>query len=41
MIRMKSVCFSGRKFRRDWVPCMKPLPERPPEPSAILACVML
>ena len=37
---MKSVCFSGRKFSRLWVPCRKPLPDNPPEPMAILAWVM-
>ena len=37
---MKSVCFSGRKLSRLWVPCRKPLPDSPPEPMAILAWVM-
>jgi hypothetical protein len=41
VVKMKSVCFSGRKFSRDWVPCMKPLPVHPPEPSAIFAWMML
>ncbi len=40
VVKMKSVCFSGRKFSRDCVPCMKPRPVQPPEPSAILAWVM-
>src|SRR6056297_227602 len=40
VVKMKSVCFSGRKFNRDCVPCMKPLPVHPPDPSAILDCVM-
>jgi hypothetical protein len=34
-VKMKSVCFSGRKSRWPWVPCRKPLPHNPPEPSAI------
>ena len=40
VVKMKSVCFSGRKFSRDWVPCMKPRPVQPPEPSAIFDWVM-
>ena len=41
VVKMKSVCFSGRKFSRACVPCMKPPPRRgPPEPSAIFAWVM-
>ena len=40
VVKMKSVCFSGRKFSRLWVPCMKPRPARPPEPMAIFAWVM-
>ena len=41
IVKMKSVCFSGRKFSRDWVPCMNPLPVQPPEPRAIFAWVIL
>ena len=33
---MKSVCFSGRKLSRLWVPAIKPFPQKPPEPTAIL-----
>ncbi len=40
MVKMKSVCFSGRKLRWLWVPCMKPRPNMPPEPSAIFDCRM-
>ena len=38
---IKSVCFSGKKFRCPCVPCRKPLPHIPPEPSAILLWMML
>ena len=38
--KMKSVCFSGRKFRWLYEPRPKPLPRRPPEPSAVSACRM-
>ena len=38
--KMKSVCFSGRKLSWLWVPSPKPLPRRPPEPSAIFDCTM-
>ena len=38
---MKSVCFSGRKFSRDCVPCMKPRPDQPPDPRAIWLWMML
>ena len=40
VVKMKSVCFSGRKFSDDWVPFRKPLPNVPPEPMAILDWVM-
>jgi len=40
LVKMKSVCFSGRKLRRLCVPLRKPLPERPPEPMRSLAWVM-
>ena len=29
MVKMKSVCFSGRKLSWVCVPCMKPLPVKP------------
>ena len=35
MVKMKSVCISGRKFRCPCVPCMNPRPEKPPDPKAI------
>jgi hypothetical protein len=38
MVKMKSVCFSGRKLRWLCVPSRKPLPNSPPEPSAIYDC---
>jgi len=41
MVKMKSVCFSGRKLRWPCVPCRKPLPQMPPEPSAIFDWMML
>lgn len=37
MVNIKSVCFSGKKFKWLWVPDKKPLPVRPPEPKAIFA----
>ena len=37
VLKIKSVCFSGRKFRWLWVPERKPLPQTLPEPRAILA----
>ena len=40
VVNMKSVCFSGRKFSCDWVPCIKPLPFSPPDPRAILDCAI-
>ena len=40
MVKMKSVWCSGRKFRWLWVPCMKPLPVTPAEPSAIMDCML-
>lgn len=36
VVKIKSVCFSGRKFRWLWVPERKPLPQTLPEPRAIL-----
>ncbi len=38
--KMKSVCASGRKSSLAWVPSSQPLPNRPPEPMAILLWVM-
>ena len=40
VVKIKSVCFSGRKFNLDCVPCIKPLPLNEPEPRAILDWVM-
>ena len=40
VVKIKSVCFSGRKFRRLWGPCINPRPVHPPDPSAILDWVM-
>ncbi len=40
VVKMKSVCFSGRKFSDDCVPFRKPLPNMPPEPMAIFDWVM-
>ena len=37
---MKSVVRSGMNSRCVWVPCMKPLPQRPPEPMAIMPWMM-
>ena len=34
--KIKSVCFSGKKLSRLWVPASKPFPQNPPEPMAIL-----
>jgi hypothetical protein len=31
----------GQEVQPDCVPCMKPLPDQPPDPSAILAWMML
>ena len=36
----KSVSFSGRKSRLLWEPSRKPLPFSPPEPIAILDCII-
>ena len=36
--KMKSVCCSGRNASRFCVPCVYPLPVRPPEPIAIRDC---
>ena len=33
MVKMKSVCFSGRKFSWPCVPCRKPLPQARPSPG--------
>ena len=41
MVKMKSVCFSGRKLRCPCVPCRYPLPQMPPEPSAMRDWMML
>ena len=35
-VKIKSVCFSGKNSKYPWVPFKKPLPVRPPEPTAIL-----
>ena len=37
--KIKSVCFSGRKLSRLWVPANNPLPQNPPDPIAILDCM--
>jgi hypothetical protein len=34
--KIKSVCFSGRKLSRLWVPARRPFPQNPPDPMAIL-----
>ena len=35
IVKIKSVCFSGRKFKRLWEPLRNPLPNKPPDPKAI------
>ena len=40
-VKMKSVCCSGTMSSRVWVPLNRPVPVRPPEPMAILACSRL
>ena len=39
-VKIKSVCFSGKKSRYPWVPFKNPLPNKPPEPTAILDCII-
>ena len=34
-VKIKSVCFSGKYSKYDWLPCKKPFPKNPPEPRAI------
>ena len=35
--KIKSVCRSGKKFKCDCVPSLTPLPQKPPDPTAIVA----
>ena len=39
--KIKSVLCSGTKSYRVWVPFIKPFPQKPPDPMAILLCFTL
>ena len=39
-VNIKSVCFSGKNSKYPWVPFKKPLPVRPPDPTAIFDCII-
>ena len=41
VVKIKSVCFSGKKFNCPWVPSIYPFPARPPEPIAIFDWIIL
>ena len=38
-VKIKSVCFSGKKSKLLCDPFIKPLPKNPPEPIAIFDCI--
>ena len=38
--KIKSVCFSGKKSKWDCDPFVHPLPNKPPEPTAICDCII-
>ena len=39
-VKIKSVCFSGKNSRYPCVPFKNPFPYKPPDPTAILDCMI-